>query len=149
MPNKFYELKCSNFLIVCSMYLNWVTFDVATHISFHFSFNNRTYIRVKVLTLSGIYLPWYVNIPFIHFCFIRYLCLQFSKVLVKRCSFAQNSTKFDLDKPVKLTNSSPFNFLHVKLINYLFYPNVCSVVSTLGTVTLSTYLFNLKHTVLV
>ena len=68
--------------------------------------------------------------PFINFSFNRYLCLHISKVLEKGCCFAQNSTKFNFVKLVELTNSSPFKFLHVGLINFCICPNVCSVVTT-------------------
>ena len=51
-------------------------------------------------------------------------------ILEKRCSFAQNSTKFNFAKLVKLTNSSLFNFLRVGLINGCICPNVCSVISS-------------------
>ena len=68
--------------------------------------------------------------------------LTFSKVLEKRCSFGQNSPKFYYVKLVQLTNSSPFNFLHVGLINCYICPNVCSV--PLTHIFIATDKFNFK-----
>ena len=70
------------------------------------------------------------NRALINIWFVRYLCLHFSKVLVKRCSFGQNGKIFNLAKLVKLTNSSPFKLFTWGLINCYFCPNVCSVVPT-------------------
>ena len=37
----------------------------------------------------------YVQQSFYNFCFIKYICLHFSKVLEKRCSFVLSSTKYN------------------------------------------------------
>ena len=57
-----------------------------------------------------------------------FICLHFSKVLKEIFSFAQKSTKLNFVKLVKITNSSPFYFLHARPLNGCICPVVCSVV---------------------
>ena len=74
-------------------------------------------VHIKEHTLKCRYIKSMLNlhtlicllIPFKNFGLIRYL-FTFSKVLEKSCSFAQNSTKLNITKLVKLTNSSPLTF---------------------------------------